>query len=45
MTINFFMQGNPNPSLYPTLLPSTTYYVNITSLGPSGMDADLIKPV
>jgi len=45
VTINFFMEGNPNPSLYPTLLPSTTYYVNITSIGPSGMDADLIKPV
>jgi len=45
VTVNFYMEGNPNPTMYPTLLPSTTYYINITSVSPSGMSCDLIKPV
>ncbi len=45
VTVNFYMEGNPAPTMYPTLLPSTTYYINITSTGPSGMSCDLIKPV
>jgi len=42
--IIFWMQGNPNPGSYPTLLPSTTYYVSINSAAASGMSAELIHP-
>lgn len=43
--IFFAMSGyNASPSQYPTLLPSTTYYVSVTSAAPSGASALLQLP-
>lgn len=43
-TILFYMLNNPNPTQIPTLLPSTTYYVTLTSDGTAGATCDLTKP-
>ncbi len=42
--IFFCMENNPAPTVYPTLLPMTTYYFSINSAAPSGMDCGLSKP-
>lgn len=44
VAVIFYMQDNPHPTIYPTLLPSTTYYFSINSLAPSGMICNLSTP-
>jgi hypothetical protein len=41
---NICMMSNPNPAVIPTLLPSTTYYVSVTSATFSSTTATLNPP-
>ena len=44
ISVIFYMQDNPFPTVYPTLLPATTYYFSINSVAPSGMICNLSTP-